>query len=74
MNSYHGDKEARSSGLLSEEVTDCIIGAAIEVHVPFLHRSKACPVCTMTKELLRVSGVDVLRGEHSCLINLPCCW
>ena len=33
MNTHHGDTEARSSsGLLSESLTETIIGAAIEVH------------------------------------------
>lgn len=33
MNTYHGDTEARrGSGLLSEALTEGIIGAAIEVH------------------------------------------
>ncbi len=33
MNTHHGDTEARSSsGLLSESLTEAIIGAAIEVH------------------------------------------
>jgi GxxExxY protein len=33
MNTHHGDTEARSSlGLLSEDLTERIIGAAIEVH------------------------------------------
>jgi GxxExxY protein len=33
MNTHHGDTEARSSsGLLSEPLTESIIGAAIEVH------------------------------------------
>jgi len=33
MNTHHGDTEARSSsGLLSEPLTETIIGAAIEVH------------------------------------------
>jgi GxxExxY protein len=33
MKTYHGDTEARSgSGLLSEALTDAIIGAAIEIH------------------------------------------
>jgi GxxExxY protein len=33
MNIHHGDTEARSSsGLLSESLTETIIGAAIEVH------------------------------------------
>ena len=33
MNTHHGDTEARSSsGLLSEALTEAIIGAAIEVH------------------------------------------
>jgi len=33
MNTHHGDTEARSSScLLSESLTETIIGAAIEVH------------------------------------------
>jgi hypothetical protein len=33
MNTHHGDTEARSvAGLLSESLTEAIIGAAIEVH------------------------------------------
>jgi GxxExxY protein len=33
MNTHHGDTDARSSsGLLSESLTEAIIGAAIEVH------------------------------------------
>ena len=33
MNTYHGDTEARSClGLLSQDLTESIIGAAIEVH------------------------------------------
>lgn len=36
MNTHHGDTEARSgSGLLSEALTEGIIGAAIEVHPQF---------------------------------------
>jgi PD-(D/E)XK nuclease superfamily len=67
MNTHHGDTEARSSsGLLSESLTETIIGAAIEVHPqlgPGLLESvyEEC-MC----EELRLRGVPL-----KCQIELP---
>jgi len=67
MNIHHGDTEARSSsGLLSEPLTETIIGAAIEVHRylgPGLLES-VCEECMC--EELRLRGVP-----FKCQIEVP---
>jgi GxxExxY protein len=67
MNTHHRDTEARSSaGLLSESLTEAIIGAAIEVHRQLGPGLLESVYEECTREELRLRGVP-----FKCQIELP---